>query len=687
MSEALKTKASARARGHFKEQFFPLRIKRWIGAILLLIWAANGSAQITIFNINNGDVTALKSAITTGNTDSHTDFINLASNGTYTLSTVDNATDGGNGLPVIKAEANRSVIINGNGATIQRSTAGGTPNFRILEITSGAVVSINNLTISEGYVVMPAGLAGGGGGIFNSSGSLTLSACTFTVNGAVGGVGADAQFINEDGEPGGNGYGGAVYSSGGSVSATGCIFDANLAIGGNGGAGYPEFNDYGGEGGEGDGGGIGGFGSLMLTNCIFTNNYGIGGAAGAGAGEMTGGPADGDGGGVYNGGNMTVTGCTFAVNSASYGGGLKNEVAAAVTLSLCAFTQNSGIWGGGGIENEGTLTLARSTLTGNSISPPNDGGGLYNLGPATLSDCTFAGNSASDGGAIIHVYSTMAVTGCTFVSNSAIGGANVSIAGGGAINNQDALTVTNCTFCLNTSATDGGAVCNGQPVSDGDSATLGLINSTFSGNTATGQGGGIFFSSYGPTSHGTLANSIFKTGNHGANLANGGAGIITSQGHNISDDPGGGFLSGTGDMINTNPLLVTATPTDNGGPTPTISLFFTSPAIDHAGPGAPYRDQRGYFRNGPGDIGALEYSGGLVGKCSIARSGSDIVVSTEVIGGHSYRLRRRLALAGSSWQDIPGVQDLVATGNDIESIIDPGAVSLGKAFYRLDFEN
>ncbi len=53
------------------------------------------------FNIANGDVAGLITAINTANTNNQNDDINLAANGTYTLTNVNNMNDGPNGLPTI----------------------------------------------------------------------------------------------------------------------------------------------------------------------------------------------------------------------------------------------------------------------------------------------------------------------------------------------------------------------------------------------------------------------------------------------------------------------------------------------------------------------------------------------------------------------------------------------------------
>ena len=68
---------------------------------------------------------------------------------------------------------------------------------------------------------------------------------------------------------------------------------------------------------------------------------------------------------------------------------------------------------------------------------------------------------------------------------------------------------------------------------------------------------------------------------------------------------------------------------------------------------------------------------------NIARNGSDIAVTFDATQGATYRLERKVSLIGAAWQSIPGVNDLTATSNGPALIIDPGAVSLGKAFYRV----
>ena len=81
--------------------------------------------------------------------DGEDDTINLASNGTYTLTAVDTViANGPNGLPAIEKGWPHPARLMATGATIARSTTAGTPTFRIFEVAGNA--SINNLVLSGG---------------------------------------------------------------------------------------------------------------------------------------------------------------------------------------------------------------------------------------------------------------------------------------------------------------------------------------------------------------------------------------------------------------------------------------------------------------------------------------------------------------------------------------------------------
>lgn len=252
---------------------------------------------------------------------------------------------------------------------------------------------------------------------------------------------------------------------------------------------------------------------------------------------------------------------------------------------------------GGGIYNDhATLTLSNCVITGNS-NPSGAGGGIYNNGYAgsatlTVSNCTISGNSAlltGTGGGIYNSAGTVTITNSTLSGNSAGGDS------GGGIANFGMLTIANSTLSGNSSLDAGGGIFS-------SSGTVTITNSTLSGNSAGIDGGGGIYS------QGTLkiGNTILNAGPSGENIKPA-VGTVTSLGYNLSSDNGGGYLTATGDQINTDPRLGPLQ--DNGGPTLTHLPASNSPAID-AGDPTLGMDQRGpgFVRvmNGRIDIGAVE---------------------------------------------------------------------------------
>src|SRR5262249_6935280 len=143
-----------------------------------------------------GDIAGLIAAVNTANADGSGDTIVLAENSTYDFSAADNTTNGANALPVITAAG---LTIQGNNAIIERVRSGSPPAFRLLDVTSGANVTISALTIANGLIQGPLAQ---GGGIFNA-GQLTLM--------FVGINGSDQAL----GEPGTDAQGGGIYNAAG----------------------------------------------------------------------------------------------------------------------------------------------------------------------------------------------------------------------------------------------------------------------------------------------------------------------------------------------------------------------------------------------------------------------------------------------------------------------------------------
>ena len=148
---------------------------------------------------------------------------------------------------------------------------------------------------------------------------------------------------------------------------------------------------------------------------------------------------------------------------------------------------------------------------------------------------------------------------------------------------------------------------------------------------------------------------------------------MTSLGYNLSSDDGGGFLTGPGDQINTDPLVGPLR--DNGGPTLTHKLLSGSPAIDAGDPSftpPPFYDQRGpgFDRvvNGRIDTGSFEVQGLTLSAAGRKVGGINTV---------------RLTWSGAGSANIDVYRDaalIVTTANDGSYIDSTG--DTGRARYR-----
>ncbi|HXJ73207.1 MAG TPA: choice-of-anchor Q domain-containing protein, partial [Candidatus Dormibacteraeota bacterium] len=293
-------------------------------------------------------------------------------------------------------------------------------------------------------------------------------------------------------------------------------------------------------------------------------------------------------------------------------------------------------WNGGGILNEGSLTLNDCVVSGNRstgeytrgtgvFNAPeatlmanrcviannagggeySEGGGLYVFGDVSLNDSTVSGNSGGGfysrgGGMHVDYFGTGHVARCTFSDNS-VAGANAQ---GGGIYNYGTLGIINSTLSGNRSGGSGG----GMHV---DALSLGtaIRNCTISGNTAP-EGAGIFNNGFEPghPANVTVRDSIVA-GNPFQDIAN--SGVLTSAGYNLFGLASGNtIIPSAGDQFGLTAAALKLGPlADNGGPTPTRALLTGSPAID-AGNETDFlaTDQRGVPRPfGPrADIGAFE---------------------------------------------------------------------------------
>jgi hypothetical protein len=362
--------------------------------------------------VNNSDSGAgsLRQAITDACGGSTITF-NMATNSLITLTTAE-------------LSINKNLTITGTGSsvlTVRRSPFGGTPNFRVFNISSGTV-SISGLTVTngkaeDGTAANSAANGGDGGGILNT-GTLSLSDVTLTGNTA----GSGGTGVNVGGR---GGQGGGVYNSG-TLIMTSCIISGN-----NGGRGG-NATSVPGDGGS--GGGVFNSQSLTMTDCQVTaNNSGGGGDGGASFGGN-----GGSGGGIsINSGSGTgaLTNLVIANNHAGdtgshggggNGGGIDIEPLTVVTLTNSTVSGNrsgTSSQGGpgfaGGILNQGVLTMTGSTIANNTTLYV--GGGILNrtIGAIKITNCTISGNQAPDGGGMYEDNSSGAsLTNCTITNNS-----------------------------------------------------------------------------------------------------------------------------------------------------------------------------------------------------------------------------------------------------------------------------
>ncbi|HVM61863.1 MAG TPA: choice-of-anchor Q domain-containing protein [Verrucomicrobiae bacterium] len=283
---------------------------------------------------------------------------------------------------------------------------------------------------------------------------------------------------------------------------------------------------------------------------------------------------------------------------------------------------------GGGIYNDhATLILTNCSIGG--IFTTSAGGAIFNDGSggsATLriAYCLINGSTASAGAAIYNDGTSGSAT-LEIVSSTVSRNSTIYIgSGGGVINDGTSgraiVKVNNSTFYANAALGGvGGGILN---EGSGGTAIVQIANCTFDDNEGQ-DGGAIYNSGSGGTATVEIDSTILVALAPGVNIFND-SGTVTSLGYNLSSDDGGGFLSATGDQIDTNSMLDLAGPQDNGGLTPTIALERGSPAIDAGNPNftpPPYFDQRGpcFLRvvRGRIDIGAFEVQDTPVFTCPL----------------------------------------------------------------------
>ena len=208
---------------------------------------------------------------------------------------------------------------------------------------------------------------------------------------------------NSSGE---NPTGGGMYNISGSPTVTNCIFNNNSGISGGG-----VYNDSG--------------SNPTFNNCQFiTNSSGFGGGMWNSESNprladcFFIGNAGTDGAGLYNFScNPTLTGCTFEENSSQSGGGISNRNSNPILIN-CTFNSNSALLVGGGIYNRDSNPILNN-CTFNMNSAIAFGGGVCdNASDSVLTNCIFSGNFAQySGGGVMTSNANPFLSNCTFAGN------------------------------------------------------------------------------------------------------------------------------------------------------------------------------------------------------------------------------------------------------------------------------
>lgn len=259
----------------------------------------------------------LREAIAAANGHLGTDTISFAPpvTGTINLS---------GALPALSTD----LTLQGPGAallTVRRNTGGDYSIFTIGNGTAtGPTVTVAGLTITNGNA------PGGGGGVLNDRGSLTVQNCTLTGNLAV--------------------FGGGLANGGGSLTVVNSILSGNTAI--HGGA-ISNAN-----------------GTLSVAHCTLSANQADGLISGSHWGW---------GGAISNGGgSLSVINSTLYANYAATDGGAIMNQDATATIAACTLSNNnvgstgrsaSGISDLAGIGQEADVTLSNTILQTTSARP------------------------------------------------------------------------------------------------------------------------------------------------------------------------------------------------------------------------------------------------------------------------------------------------------------------------------
>jgi hypothetical protein len=223
----------------------------------------------------------------------------------------------------------------------------------------------------------------------------------------------------------------------------------------------------------------------------------------------------------------------------------------------------------------------------------------------------------------------------------------------------------------------------GGGIFNNTSATFIGMNLTIASNTCTSPSGVGFTNGFAAgfqiaNTNGTLRlhNSLVAYSGTNSNAY----GPITDDGHNICSDGSANLASGSS-FNNTDPQL--AALADNGGPTLTMALLATSPAIDFGdSASSPNTDQRGYVRPvgaGP-DMGAYEFGSVplVTPVLNLAAAGGNVQLWFTATPLSTYRLQCSTNL--TTWTDLNTNGPFASATNLSQTISQQG---FNRRYFRL----
>ncbi len=339
-------------------------------------------------------------------------------------------------------EITRTLTIDGPGA--DKLAVSGNSASRIFAIGAGISVTIDGLTLREGYTNEDDG-----GGAIYAAGSLTITGSSLVSNtvasagagdrggGAVSLAGAnlytlvvsDTSFVSNT----------AFYAGGALYVGNGTLDLDNSSLVGNTASGDQELG-----------------GAIYCDNCTFT----IDGA------DFSDNHAK-RGGALYItesnfGGQSAITSSDFQANQAAptdngWGGAIFVDNYFQITISDTAVLSNAAA-AGGGLYIKTTdanlgISLMESTLAGNTAE--GNGGGIVNAGRLTVNGSIFTANAAATTGGALDNAGWLAIVASSFVANTAEDGGAINIAA-----ESPNAAISSAHFAGNQSQCDGGAIYN-----------------------------------------------------------------------------------------------------------------------------------------------------------------------------------------------------------------------------------